>query len=53
DMAQWLRAKARKECANKAMNKICAEFCHTAMAYGQYSEMWQRGASSATGGERA
>lgn len=52
-MVQWFRAKAGKERADEAVNKICAEFRRTAMAYGRYSEMWQRGASSATGGERA
>lgn len=50
---QWFRAKAAKDRADEAVNKLCAEFRRTCMGYGAYAELWRTAATRCEGGERA
>ncbi|KAH9853107.1 hypothetical protein C2E23DRAFT_729264 [Lenzites betulinus] len=53
DQVQWFRAKADKDRADEAVNRICAEFRRTAMGYQAYADMWDASARARAGGERA
>ncbi|KAI0362920.1 hypothetical protein BV20DRAFT_959341 [Pilatotrama ljubarskyi] len=55
EMVQWFRARAAKDRADEAVNKICAEFRRTCQGYGAYARLWQQAAQeeSRPAGERA
>ncbi|KAI0361623.1 hypothetical protein OH77DRAFT_1500913 [Trametes cingulata] len=55
EMVQWFRARAAKDRADEAVNKICAEFRRTCQGYGAYARLWQQTAQeeSRPAGERA
>ncbi|KAI0359016.1 hypothetical protein OH77DRAFT_1502180 [Trametes cingulata] len=55
DMVQWFRAKAAKDRADEAVNKICAEFRRTCQGFGAYADLWRQAAEdeSRPAGERA
>ncbi len=53
DIVQWFRAKAAKDRADEAVNKLCAEFRRTCMGYGAYADVWRTAAIWCKGGERA
>ncbi|KAH9856055.1 hypothetical protein C2E23DRAFT_771667 [Lenzites betulinus] len=53
DMVQWFRAKAEKDRADEAVNRLCAEFRRTSMGYRAYAALWDTAADACEGGERA
>ncbi|KAI0360939.1 hypothetical protein OH77DRAFT_1393310 [Trametes cingulata] len=55
NMVQWFRAKAAKDRADEAVNKICAEFRRTSVGYGAYAALWRQAAETngRPSGERA
>ncbi|KAH9852423.1 hypothetical protein C2E23DRAFT_730646 [Lenzites betulinus] len=53
DVVQWFRAKAEKDRANEAVNRLCAEFRRTTLGYRAYSQLWRASAVTRVGGERA
>lgn len=53
NIVQWFRAKAAKDRADEAVNKLWAEFRRTCMGYGAYAEVWRAAAMGCEGGERA
>ncbi|KAH9902475.1 hypothetical protein C8Q73DRAFT_634352 [Cubamyces lactineus] len=53
DVAQWYRAKAEKDRADEAVNRICADFRRTIKGYGAYARLWRDAAARSDGGKRA
>ncbi|KAH9854259.1 hypothetical protein C2E23DRAFT_726994 [Lenzites betulinus] len=53
DIVQWFRAKADKDRADEAVNRLCAEFRRTSMGYKAYATLWSAAGDSRKGGERA
>ncbi|KAH9846527.1 hypothetical protein C2E23DRAFT_743953 [Lenzites betulinus] len=53
DVVQWFRAKAEKDRADEAVNRLCAEFRRTRAGYRAYASMWETSATTRHGGERA
>ncbi|KAI0348920.1 hypothetical protein OH77DRAFT_357638 [Trametes cingulata] len=54
-MVQWFRARAAKDRADEAVNKICAEFRRTSIGYAAYADLWRQAAqtSGRPAGEKA
>ena len=53
DVAQWFRAKAEKDRADEAVNRVCADFRRTIKGYGAYAQLWRQAAVHFDGGKRA
>ncbi|KAH9856761.1 hypothetical protein C2E23DRAFT_721496 [Lenzites betulinus] len=53
DIVQWFRAKAEKDRADEAVNRLCAEFRRTSMGYRAYAALWSAAGDVRQGGERA
>ncbi|KAI0652690.1 hypothetical protein C8Q79DRAFT_896703 [Trametes meyenii] len=53
DAVQWFRAKAEKDRADEAVNRVCAEFRRTEAGYRAYAALWCKAAESCEQGERA
>ncbi|KAH9858372.1 hypothetical protein C2E23DRAFT_719354 [Lenzites betulinus] len=53
DIVQWFRAKAEKDRADEAVNRLCAEFRRTALGFETYASMWRQSADSQARGARA
>ncbi|KAI0352177.1 hypothetical protein OH77DRAFT_1460988 [Trametes cingulata] len=46
EMVQWFRARAAKDRADEAVNKICAEFRRTSIGYAAYADLWRQAAQA-------